>query len=253
MRTLFLSMDAVLGPLSSDTDYVQAVQWIGQLEADLVAHKDVQVVLNRTSEEQYPIASAEILLAALGTRHIEIAGPAELAGPLATFLHEHGEVTDFLVLEHSASEPDGLLVDNTIRSDPSLGLEDHALVEARKWLEGAARARSAALNAALQASPPLSAAERLRTLIPTRGAERVIGTVVALVPEFELVKLEALGDLSVSIGKRTPGIDWRELQIGQRVECDIEGEFATRVVRAKLLPPDEPVADQAENDAGATP
>lgn len=253
MRALFLSIDTVLRPLSRDAEYVEAVQWIGQLGADLVAQQEVQVVLNRVSGEAYPIAAAEILLTALGTRRIEIAGPAELAGPIATFLYEHEEVTDFVVLEHSLAELGGPLTENTVLCDPSLGVEDHALVEAREWLAGATRARSALLNATLQACPPPSAAERLRALTTPRAPERVVAVVAAVLPEFELVRLEAPGDLTVSIGRRTPGIDWRELQVGQRVECDVEGAYATRVVHARLLLPDEPLADRSENDEGPTP
>ena len=252
MRALFLSMATVLAPLSRDSAYVEAVQWIGQLGADLAAQHDVQVVFNRDSDALYPIVAAEILLAALGTRHIEMAGAAELAGPIATYVHEH-DVTDFVVLESSRPEPDGSLADNTILCDPSRGDEDRALVEIREWLTGSARERSAMLTALLHASPPPSAVERRRTLLPPGKPERVIAIVAALVPEFELVRLEAAGDLTVSIGKRTPGIDWRELQVGQRVECDIEGEYATRVVRARLLPPEKAAADGSDNYEGPTP
>ncbi|PZP31205.1 MAG: hypothetical protein DI603_12600 [Roseateles depolymerans] len=252
MRALFLSMATVLAPLSRDSAYVEAVQWIGQLGADLAAQHDVQVVFNRDSDALYPIVAAEILLAALGTRHTEIAGAAELAGPIATYVHEH-DVTDFVVLESSRAEPDGSLADNTILCDPSRGDEDRALVEIREWLTGSARERSAVLTALLPATPPPSAVERRRTLLPPGKPERVIAIVAALVPEFELVRLETTGDLTVSIGKRTPGIDWRELQVGQRVECDIEGEYATRVVRARLLPPEKAAADGSDNYEGPTP
>lgn len=245
-------MDTVLGPLSRDAEYVEAVQWVGQLGVDLAAQNDVQVVFNRDSDKLYPIVAAEILLAALGTRHKEIAGAAELAGPITTYVHEH-DVTDFVVLESSRAEPDGPLADNTIFCDPSRGDEDRALVEIREWLTGSARERSALLTAGLQASPPPSAVELRRTLLPPGKPERVIAIVMAVVPEFELVRLEAAGDLNVSIGKRTPGIDWRELQVGQRVECDIEGEYATRVVRARLLPPEKAAADGSDNDEGPTP
>ena len=93
----------------------------------------------------------------------------------------------------------------------------------------------------------------MRALIPPRGPERVVAIVAAVVPEFELVRLEGPGDLTVSIGQGTPGIDWRELLVGQRVECDVEGEYATRVVCARVLPPDKPVADQTDSDERALP
>jgi hypothetical protein len=67
--------------------------------------------------------------------------------------------------------------------------------------------------------------------------ERVIATVRALVHEFELVHLQGPDGLTLSIGKRTEGVDWRQLQVGQRVECDFVGQNATRVIRARVLPP----------------
>ncbi|WP_394415999.1 hypothetical protein [Roseateles sp. BYS78W] len=48
-------MDTVLGPLSRDSAYVEAVQWVGQLGADLAAQNDVQVVFNRDSGVLAPI------------------------------------------------------------------------------------------------------------------------------------------------------------------------------------------------------
>lgn len=56
-------------------------------------------------------------------------------------------------------------------------------------------------------------------------------------PEFELVRLLSEdGELTVSIGKRTEGVDWRTLREGQVLECDLDiWEHATRVARARIV------------------
>jgi len=66
---------------------------------------------------------------------------------------------------------------------------------------------------------------------------RVEAVVVALTPEFELAHLEAVNGDTLSIGELTEGVDWRQLQVGQRLICEVQGEYALRVVRAEVLPP----------------
>lgn len=65
--------------------------------------------------------------------------------------------------------------------------------------------------------------------------ELVEATVSVVLPEFELVKLELGNGDTLSIGKRTEGVDWRALNVGQRLLCLVEGEHATRVLRAELI------------------
>jgi hypothetical protein len=44
------------------------------------------------------------------------------------------------------------------------------------------------------------------------------------------------GELSMSVGKRTEGVDWRTLREGQVLECALGlWEYATRVVRARVV------------------
>ena len=44
------------------------------------------------------------------------------------------------------------------------------------------------------------------------------------------------GELSMSVGKRTEGVDWRTLREGQVLECALDlWEHATRVVRARVV------------------
>lgn len=57
------------------------------------------------------------------------------------------------------------------------------------------------------------------------------------IPEFELVRLVSEdGELTMSVGKRTEGVDWRTLREGQVLECDLDmWEHATRVARARVV------------------
>ncbi|MDY0744796.1 hypothetical protein SNE35_09770 [Paucibacter sp. R3-3] len=68
------------------------------------------------------------------------------------------------------------------------------------------------------------------------GNERVVEAVVTvIIEEFELVHLEAPGDLTLSIGELTPGVQWQDLRVGQRLRCRIEGVHATRVLHAEVI------------------
>ena len=66
--------------------------------------------------------------------------------------------------------------------------------------------------------------------------ELVEATVSVVLPEFELVRLEVGNGDTLSIGKRAEGVDWRELKVGQRLLCLVQGEYATRVLRAEPIP-----------------
>lgn len=81
---------------------------------------------------------------------------------------------------------------------------------------------------------PPAAEPRPREIV---RAERVEAIVTVLIPEFELVHLVALDGSgnSLSIGEGVDGVDWRELRLGQRLMCDVEGEHSTRVTRAEIL------------------
>lgn len=64
---------------------------------------------------------------------------------------------------------------------------------------------------------------------------RMVGTVSVLIPMFELVHLETEDGRTLSIGEGTQGVDWRTLNEGQRVQCDVSGEHSLRVEFAQLL------------------
>lgn len=76
---------------------------------------------------------------------------------------------------------------------------------------------------------------------PTKRVEpkiiEVLATVAVLVPEFELARAESDdGQLTLSVGKRTQGIAWRRLKVGQRLRCIVQVGGGTRVLRAEVLP-----------------
>jgi len=62
-------------------------------------------------------------------------------------------------------------------------------------------------------------------------------TVAVLIPEFELVKAETADGITLSIGKRTDGVAWQELKVGQLLRCIAEVGGATRVLRAEVIDP----------------
>lgn len=65
----------------------------------------------------------------------------------------------------------------------------------------------------------------------------VLATVAVLVPEFELARAESDdGQLTLSLGKRTQGVAWRRLKVGQRLRCIVQVGGGTRVLRAEVLP-----------------
>jgi hypothetical protein len=66
--------------------------------------------------------------------------------------------------------------------------------------------------------------------------ETMKAVVSALVHEFHFVQLEAEdGETTLCIGKRTEGVDWRMLELGQRLICEVDTQNMARVVRARLL------------------
>lgn len=75
---------------------------------------------------------------------------------------------------------------------------------------------------------------------PARNTEtkivEVLATVSVLVHEFELVRAESDdGQLTISIGERTQGVDWRELKVGQRLRCVVQVGGGTRTLSAMLV------------------
>ena len=82
--------------------------------------------------------------------------------------------------------------------------------------------------------PPVPPPRNPRTI-------EVLVTVSVVVSEFELVKAESDdGQLTISIGKRTSGVDWRCLTPGQRLRCVVHLD-PTRTLSAELLSPSDPM------------
>lgn len=72
--------------------------------------------------------------------------------------------------------------------------------------------------------------------VETRVVE-LHATVTVLVPEFELVHAETQDGITVSIGKRTKGVAWRKLKVGQLLRCVAQVGGATRVLSAEVVAP----------------
>lgn len=236
MRMVFLHYESVMQPLGRMFTAAEIIQWLYQLAENLRPYDDVQVVLFGSWEETYPPASSEALMHSIGQWIVGTAGPRSTVEAIQSYLYKRGDVVDFVVLDEPATELPASLQEHLIACEPGAGLRDASAVEVREWLAGRPRPRDAvALSWRVEDEEPEEIAEHPHWT--AMKAERVVAVVTALVHDFELVRLEAPGDLTLSIGRRTPGVDWRQLRVGQRVECDFVGHNATRVIRARVLPP----------------
>lgn len=63
----------------------------------------------------------------------------------------------------------------------------------------------------------------------------VEGVVTALAHEFEVVNVEASNGYTLLIGERTRGVDWRTLEVGQRLRCTLLDLEAPRVLAAEVI------------------
>lgn len=232
MRVLFLSFDAAMQALGGMFTSASSAQWLSQLAADLAAHPDVELALHRETETTYPLLSAEVMMRTVGQQITAIVGPNEVEGTIESFLSKRPEVKDFVLLENDLDELSGPLEPHVVICDLGLGLHDSGAAELREWLAGATRPRG---TFAMGPLPPSAQQRSDRSLLATLSRpDRVIAEVTVLLPEFELVHLEAPGGLTVSVGEDTPGVDWRALEVGQLVECELD-KHVTRVIKAKLL------------------
>lgn len=247
MRMIFLHYESVMQPLGRMFTAAETIQWLYQLAENLMAYDDVQVVLFGSWEETYPPASGEALMHSIGQWTVGTASPSSTVGAIEAYLYKRGDVVDFVLLDEPATELPASLQEHFITCEPGAGLRDASADEVREWLAGRPRPRDAvALSWRVEDEEPAEIAEHPHW--NTMEVERVAAVVTALVHDFLLVHLEAPGDLTLSIGRRTPGVDWRQLQVGQRVECDFVGHNATRVIRARVLPPAAPVSGPSTNE-----
>lgn len=227
-RLLFLNIDTVIWALDGVVTRPGALEWLSQLTAGLAPHQDVKVALYGAYDKEYPLSAGEALVLAVHGHLDGVAEPVRQLNAIESHLRQHPDIEDFVAVDSFAVVFGKPLSEHLILSDPSLGGADPGVSELREWLSGAPRMRGDYARVPLPASAPAQRAPRNRY---------VVATVAALIPEFELVHLTAPGDLTLSIGRGTPGVDWRELQLGQRLLCEVEGEHSSRVVHATVMPP----------------
>ncbi|MBT9456721.1 MAG: hypothetical protein IV097_08870 [Burkholderiaceae bacterium] len=106
----------------------------------------------------------------------------------------------------------------------------HAIESVRGIARHHALADAYALRARFETVHPTGRPVEVRTI-------EVQAKVVAIIKAFELVHAETDGgQLTLSIGESTPGVDWRRLAVGQRLDCVVRTGAGTRVLSARLLP-----------------
>lgn len=248
MRHLFLDIATVMRPLNGMLTSHSVSQWLEDFAVGLGAHPDVLVVLYGEITQRHPHALGVQFLQAMSNRVAAVVGQLGTEHPVLEYLSQHPSVRDFVVLQDSTAQLDDRLQAHLIECSPSDGEHDNALRALQLWRDGLRRPRAdVEVSSASDSghSPVADTSGRL----PYR--ERVVATVKFQIPEFELTHLEGPDDLTLSIGERTPGVKWYELQPGQRVECEIEGFYVTRVRWARLLPDDPAEAPREEGTDGA--
>lgn len=235
MRTVFLHYESVMQPLGRMFTAASAVQWLYQLAESLRAYDDVQVVLFGYWNETFPQRSGEALVHALGRWIVSTATPHGTEGAIEGYLCRQPDVVDFVILADGDENISVPLQPHHLLAALDKGLWDPSALELRQWLDGVSRPRdTAAFRSRLDSDVSAEQADTAGAL--PRWPEPVRATVVFVVEEFEVVHLEGPDGLTLCVGKRTEGVDWRQLQPGQQLECELEGHHAIRVVRAKLLP-----------------
>jgi hypothetical protein len=148
---------------------------------------------------------------------------------------------DFSLVEQLLASLD---VAQAVRVEPThvgylLSDEDGTAAAAACWqamesVRGIARHHALADAYALRAR--FEAVHRPMRPVEMRTIE-VRARVVLIINEFELVHAETDdGQLTLSIGEYTPGVDWRYLAVGQRLRCVVRTGAGTRVLRAEVLP-----------------
>jgi len=235
MRTVFLHYESVMQPLGRMFTAADAILWLYQLADSLRGRDDVQVVLYGSWKESFPQGSGEALVHALGRWIVATATPEGTEGAIEGYLRRQPDVIDFVILADGDADIAVPLQPHHLLAALDKGLWDPSALELRQWLDGMSRPRDAGafrsrLDGDVAAAPAGAQGELPRWPEPVRA------TVVLVVEEFEVVHLEGPDGLTFSVGEDTEGVDWRQLQPAQQLECELEGYHGIRVVRAKVLP-----------------
>lgn len=105
-------------------------------------------------------------------------------------------------------------------------LDEEEWLQAPRWLQSIKAQPSVDLLSVLQVAPGQEDEVRI-----------VLAKVEALVPEFNMVDLLDEADCCLAVTRRTRGIDWTTLEVGQVLRCTVKGRFAPRVLSAELVDP----------------
>lgn len=122
----------------------------------------------------------------------------------------------------------------------------HALADAY-----ALRARFESVHGPMQLLMPGPAEHNAQNTVDKQQTCRIVEAVVTvLIPEFSLVHLDGPHGHTFSIGEDTDGVDWKHLEVGDRLLLQVDAEVS-RVLHATRLPPSKD--DMAGNSTPAGP
>jgi len=141
MRAVFLDFDGVLHRAGGPPGASMPFEWTNELALLLQRFEDVVIVVHSSWREQFSVDIIREFLEPVGHRVAGVVprGPKSVA--IETFLREHPEITDALVLDDQADEfPLGFHVPLSL-CDPVLGLSSKETQEQVKaWLARGAAA-----------------------------------------------------------------------------------------------------------------
>lgn len=250
-RVLFLNFDSVMRPLGHMFSAADSVQWLYRIAESLAGHADVGIVLFGAWQETYPPRSGMALVHALGKRFAATVTERGGEGAIEGYLRQNPHVVDFVVLADIDTMVPVSLQSHCILAEPAKGLWDPGASELSRWLDGARRSREPGTPSSRQDDDV--ARGPADTCAVPRWPRPVQATVSLVIEEFQLVHLDGPDGTTLSIGEGTEGVDWQQLQLGMKLECELEGYHGVRVVRARVLPTSAPGAPATGEPGGREP
>jgi len=132
---LFLDFDGVLHPAGVPAGTCMPFEWLPLLSELLEPAPNVLLSIHSSWREVHPLDYLQEFLGGLGDRVVGAVplGPKEAA--IFAFLAKHPEVTDYLILDDSASEFGSVLGARLLVCEPLLGISEYRVQKnLQDWL-----------------------------------------------------------------------------------------------------------------------